>query len=178
MTTTTHQIPAASPVVIEPGGGDLIHMGALAVFFKVVSAQVGGACELHEQPIPPGTLVAPHTHDRQDQVSYVLDGTLGFRVGAADVSVPAGGAIFRPRGIPHAVWNAGPEPARMLELSTPGREIESFFREFDQLSQAGQVSAAAVAELARPYGISYHLDLIPLLEARYGISAGSGWWAR
>ena len=82
------------------------------------------------------------------------------------------------RGIPHAVWNAGPEPARMLELSTPGREIEAFFREFDQLSQAGQVSAPAVAELARPYGISYHLDLIPQLEARYGISAGSGWWAR
>ncbi len=66
----------------------------------------------------------------------------------------------------------------MLELSTPGREIEAFFREFDQLSQAGQVSAAAVAELARPYGISYHLDLIPQLEAQYGISAGSGWWAR
>ena len=107
MTTSIYQIPAP-PVVIEPGGGDLIHMGALAVFFKVVSAQVGGACELHEQPIPPGTLVAPHTHDRQDQVSYVLEGTLGFRVGFADVEVPAGGAIFRPRGVPHAVWNAGP----------------------------------------------------------------------
>ena len=177
MTTSFYQIPAP-PVVIEPGGGDLIHMGALAVFFKVVSAQVGGACELHEQPIPPGTLVAPHTHERQDQVSYVLEGTLGFRVGFADVEVPAGGAIFRPRGVPHAVWNVGPGPARMLELSTPGREIEAFFREFDQLSQAGQVTAATVAELARPYGISYHLDLIPQLEAQYGISAGSGWWAR
>ena len=69
---------------------------------------------------------------------------------------------------------AGPDAG----ASTPGREIEAFFREFDQLSQACQVSASAVAELARPYGISYHLELIPQLEARYGISAGSGWWAR
>lgn len=177
MTTSIYQIPA-HPAVIEPGGGDRIHMGALPVFFKVVSAQVGGACELHEQPIPPGTLVAPHTHERQDQVSYVLEGTLGFRVGVRDVEIPAGGAIFRPRGVPHAVWNAGPEPARMLELSTPGVEIEAFFRQFDELTRAGQVTAEALAELARPYGITYHPEWIPALEERYGISAGSGWWAR
>jgi quercetin dioxygenase-like cupin family protein len=176
MTTTRNLIP--QPLVIEPGGGDLIHMGALAVFFKVVSAQVGGACELHEQPIPAGTLVAPHRHERQDQVSYVLAGTLSFRVGDQDFHLPAGGTIFRPRGIVHAVWNSGPEPARMLELSSPGEEIEAFFRQFDQLGRAGQVSAEAVAELARPFGISYDRDLIPLLEERYGVSAGAGWWAR
>jgi quercetin dioxygenase-like cupin family protein len=164
--------------MVAPDGGDLIHMGALAVFFKVVSEQVGGAYEMHEQPIPAGTLVAPHTHERQDQVSYVLDGTLWFRVGDEDFEVQAGGAIFRPRGIVHAVWNCGPAQARMLELSSPGREIEAFFRRFGQLSHAGQVSAEAVAELARPYGITYDPGMIAGLEEQYHVSAGGGWWAR
>lgn len=178
MSTTIHRLPTSQPLIIEPGGGDLIHMGALAVLFKVVPGQADGAYEMHEQPIPPGTLVAPHTHERQDQVSYVLDGTLWFRVGDDDFEVPAGGTIFRPRGIVHALWNCGPAPARMLEISSPGSEVEAFFRQFGRLSRAGQVSAAAVAALARPYGISYDLDLIPRLEEQYQVSAGGGWWAR
>jgi quercetin dioxygenase-like cupin family protein len=176
MTTARSTSAQAGPVIIWPGGGQVIHTGAMPVSFKVVPAQVGGAYEMHEQQIPAGTLVAPHTHNRQDQVSYVLDGVLGFLVGDREFEVPAGGMVYRPRGITHAVWNPSPAGARMLELSSPGQEMEAFFRAFDELTQARQVTAAAVAELARPYGITYDLGLVPGLEDLHGVSAAGAWW--
>ena len=34
--------------------------------------------------------------------------------------------VLKPRRIPHTMWNAGPEPARIIEVYTPGG-FELFF---------------------------------------------------
>ena len=39
-----------------------------------------------------------------------------------------GGYITKPRGEAHAMWNAGPEPARMIEVISPAG-FELFFRD-------------------------------------------------
>jgi len=161
---------------LAPGEGPAISMGALPLIFKARSAWTGGAYEMHEQPIKPGVLVAPHRHENQDQVSYVVAGTLGFMVGGQEFEAPAGSFIWRPRRVTHALWNSGPEEARMLEISSPGTEIEEFFRRFGDLTEAGSATAEAVAELAAPYGITYDLSVIPGLEARHNVSAGGAWW--
>ena len=44
----------------------------------------------------------------------MLEGELVVRVGAHDVTVPAGGAVLVPRGTPHTYWNPRPEPTRYL----------------------------------------------------------------
>jgi hypothetical protein len=40
----------------------------------------------------------------------------------------AGASMAKPRGIPHAMWNVGAEPARVLELLSPGG-LEDYFEE-------------------------------------------------
>src|SRR5229473_2813968 len=140
--------PAAAPAVfLGPGEGTAIHMGSLALIFKALSAWTRGAYEMHEQPLKPGVLVAPHTHARQDQVSYVVAGTLGFLVGGQEFEAPAGSFIWRPRRVVHALWNSGPGEARMLEVSSPGSEIEEFFRRFGALTDAGGATAQAIQAL-------------------------------
>jgi mannose-6-phosphate isomerase-like protein (cupin superfamily) len=166
----------ARGTLVLPGEGASIRMGALAADLLVPTAFSGGAYELHEQPVPPGVLVVPHTHAHQDQISLVTAGTLGVLVGDEEFVAPVGSCVLRPRGLVHALWNAGPEPARMIEVSSPGVGIEEFFRRFTDLTVAGGATSSAIAELARPYGITYRLDLAPALEERHGVSAGGGWW--
>lgn len=165
-----------STVFLGPGDGPAISMGTLPLVFKALSAWTGGAYELHEQPIKPGVLVAPHRHQYQDQVSYVVSGTLGFLVGDEEFEAPAGSFIWRPRRVMHALWNSGSQQARMLEISSPGAEIEQFFNFFGGLTAAGKATAEAIQKLAAPYGISYDLSRIPDLELKHGVSAGGAWW--
>jgi mannose-6-phosphate isomerase-like protein (cupin superfamily) len=166
----------ARGTLVLPGEGVPIRMGALPVDLLVPAAFSAGAYELHEQPVPPGVLVVPHTHTHQDQISVVTRGTLGVLVGDEEFVAPAGSCVLRPRGIVHALWNASPEPARMIEVSSPDAGIEEFFRRFTDLTAADRATSLAIAELARPYGITYRPDLVPGLEARHGVSAGGGWW--
>ena len=62
-----------------------------------------------EHPFPPGALVPPHVHTREDEFSIVTAGAIGFRSGADEVVLEAGGYISKPRGELHTMWNAGPD---------------------------------------------------------------------
>lgn len=66
----------------------------------------------------PGLLGAPpHWHTREDELSYVLEGTLTvWREGAVTAAAP-GAVIQKPRGEWHTFWNAGPVPVRFLEIN-------------------------------------------------------------
>ena len=42
-----------------------------------------------------------------------------------------GASMVKPRGIPHAMWNLGPEPATVLEVLSPGG-LERYFEELER----------------------------------------------
>ena len=64
--------------------------------------------------------VAPlHIHHEDDEAWIVLEGSLGFRVGAEQVIAAAGDAVLAPAGVPHSYWNAGGGDARYLIVMTP-----------------------------------------------------------
>jgi quercetin dioxygenase-like cupin family protein len=176
--TTTHNGPAtaAAAIFLGPGEGPALRMGSLPLVFKIVPEWTGGTYEMHEHRLAPGVLVAPHTHTHQDQVHYVLAGTIGCLIGDQEFTAPAGSAIWRPRGVVHALWTSGATEARVLEVSSPGSAMAEFFRRFGDLSDAGGATAEAIQALAAPHGITYDLAMIPGLEARYGVSAGGVWW--
>lgn len=56
----------------------------------------------------PKTLMPPHRHTREDEISYVVAGEVGFRSDGRDVLLAAGGYIVKPRGELHSMWNADP----------------------------------------------------------------------
>ncbi len=64
--------------------------------------------------------IAPlHVHDEDDEAWYVLEGTLGFRLGDDEVEARPGSAVLARRGTPHTYWNAGATEARYLLVMTP-----------------------------------------------------------
>jgi hypothetical protein len=85
------------------------------VVFKVSGVDTGGAFAVVEHPIEPGRLVPPHVHLHEDEYSYVLEGTIGARLGDHEVVAGPGSYLFKPRGLMHTFWNAGPASSTAVE---------------------------------------------------------------
>jgi mannose-6-phosphate isomerase-like protein (cupin superfamily) len=64
-------------------------------------------------------IAARHVHHEDDEAWYVLEGTLGFRIGDEVVTAPAGSGVLVPKGTPHTFWNAGPGEARYVLVMSP-----------------------------------------------------------
>src|SRR5919107_2163304 len=91
-------------IVLSPNEGERVQFGGLGVRFMIEGARSGGTFALVEHPIEPRALAAPmHTHQHEDEYTYVLEGEIGVQVGD-EVRVAL---VFKPRGVPHAFWNAG-----------------------------------------------------------------------
>ena len=140
---------------------------AHGVTIKLYSEETNGAISIIEQPFEPGLLLPPHIH-QNDVWLYILEGTMHARVGDEVVEATPGCWVLEPRLIPHTMWNAGPEPARLIEVYTPGG-FELFFKDFgDRLSQ-GPVGLDELNRLGEPHGIQFFDDWIGELKAAYNL---------
>ena len=82
-----------------------------------------------------------------------------------------GDLVFKPRGIAHAFWNAGDEPARLLELISPAG-FENYFRELAPLLAATDRDEAAIGEVVTRYELEIDFSTIPELAERHGLRLG------
>ena len=135
----------------------------------------GGGFALVEHPIPPRALAAPlHRHSREDEYSVVLEGRVGALLGDDVVYGERGDLIFKPRGEWHTFWNAGEEPARLLEIISPA----GFERYFEELLELPAVlprdeRVVRIAAIAERYGLEMDFSSIPGLLKRYELVFGS-----
>ncbi len=122
-----------------------------------------------EHPLPPRALGAPvHTHRNEDEYSYVLEGRVGLQLGEQVLEAGRGDLVFKPRGIPHAFWNAGDEPARLLEIISPAG-FENYFRELAPLLAAVQRDDVAIGRVVERYDLDIDFGTIPTLVERHGL---------
>ena len=83
-------------LVVRPGEGRSVSLGGMGVVFKVSGADTGRAFAVVEHPIEPGRLVLTQVHLREDEYSYVMEGTIGARVGDQEVTAGPGSYLLRP----------------------------------------------------------------------------------
>ena len=160
--------------VVRPGEGGEGILGTIGVAFKLWGENTGGALSVVEHPFPVGALVPPHLHTREDEYSIVTKGEIGFRSGDREVVLGAGGYITKPRNELHTMWNAGTDPAHMIEIISPAG-FERFFRSVADLVAAGPLDFEILAELAKEYGLLFaQPDWLPDLIARYGLTPPPG----
>jgi quercetin dioxygenase-like cupin family protein len=148
-------------------------IGSIGVAFRLGGDETGGQVAIVEHPFPVGALVPPHVHTREDEFSIVTAGAIGFRSGADEVVLEAGGYISKPRGELHTMWNAGTEEARMIEVITPAG-FERFFRSLAEAFEAGPPDPAALEALAASYGLFFDNTWVPELMERYGVNSPFG----
>jgi quercetin dioxygenase-like cupin family protein len=153
--------------LLGPDDGEVVHLRALGVRFMIDGDTTGGAFSLVEHPLPPRALGAPlHTHRSEDEYSYVLEGRVGVQLGHDLLEAGPGDLLLKPRGIAHAFWNAGDEPARLLELISPAG-FENYFRELAPLLAATERDEAAIGAVVARYELDIDFATIPALAEQH-----------
>jgi quercetin dioxygenase-like cupin family protein len=127
--------PGDGQTVKNPLGGPLT--------FTARGEQTGGALTAFESTAAPGEGPPLHRHTSEDELLYVLQGRLRFRLETTIHEAPAGSVVFIPKGVPHTWQNTGDGPASFLVLFTPAAVgMEQFFERSAKLGDDTRVADA------------------------------------
>jgi quercetin dioxygenase-like cupin family protein len=156
--------------VITGQDGDRLQLpGGVGVQFKVDGEWTAGAVAVVEHPVAPGAFAGPHTHSKEDEISYVLEGRIAAEIDEREVTIEAGEYLFKPRGLKHAFWNPTDRPARLIEIIAPAG-LERFFRTMSTLRPVpGSADPERAIGLMAEFGVVADFDDLDAFLARHGL---------
>lgn len=165
--------------IVRPGGpparsigrgeGKYVFIGTVGVRHILDEAEAEGRFSVLEHPMSPRALAAPlHRHHNEDEYSWIIEGRVGALLGDEVLYGGPGDLIFKPRGQWHTFWNAGDEPARILEMISPAG-FEQFFDELADLGGIGAIPTETLDELCGRYELEMDVDSIPELCKRFDL---------
>jgi mannose-6-phosphate isomerase-like protein (cupin superfamily) len=158
--------------VIGPSDGKMGFLGSIGVRFMLDGEETGKGFSLVEHPMAPRALAAPlHRHANEDEYSYVLEGRMGALLGDEVVEAGPGDLVAKPRNQWHTFWNAGEEPARILEVISPAG-FEHYFAELAAIIGTGGVDPEKLMELSARYELEMQPQSIPELLERFDLQIG------
>ena len=161
-----------TPKILGSRDGNAGFLGSIGVRFMIDGSESGGGFSLVEHPMSPRALGAPlHRHAREDEYSYVIQGRVGALLGEHVVEADVGTLIFKPRNQWHTFWNAGDEPARILEIISPAG-FEHYFVELVTLGGSRGAPPEALRSLGQRYGLEVNPQSIPELLERFHLRIG------
>ena len=109
-----------APVVVAPGAGRTYPMGSLSAVFKADGEETRGRYSISEWWLEPYTK-GPGTHSHEeDDVFFVIAGTMSFFVEGKWIDAPKGSLVIAPGGMPHDFENRSAKRAGVLNVSVPG----------------------------------------------------------
>lgn len=163
-------VTTSVPLVVRPGEGRRAPMGSVGTVYKIPGAITDGRLAVVEHTLRPRYLAAPvHRHSREDEISIVLAGQLGVKLGDDAVIAGAGSYVLKSRGQWHTYWNAGDTPLRFIELLLPAG-VEGYFDRLSRLfGSAVAPSHDDVELLAEEYGLQFDFQSVPALCQQFGL---------
>lgn len=82
-----------------------IKVGQLGIRY-IVDGSRSNSIGIFELTVPPGSNVPPpHSHSNNEELVYVLDGTLRYTVGTETRDLSPGESMHTPKGVVHAFLN-------------------------------------------------------------------------
>jgi len=107
------------PLVVKPGEGRTYPLGLMRAVFKADGAETAGGYSVSEwilEPKSPGP--GAHAHESEDDLFYIIEGTVTFILDGIAHEAPAGSFVLAPAGVRHDFENRTFKPARMLNFYT------------------------------------------------------------
>jgi quercetin dioxygenase-like cupin family protein len=95
-------------------------MGRISAVFKADGRETAKAYSVSEWWLDPHTTgPGAHCHD-EDDVFYVIEGTMSFLIDGSWIDAPRGSFVLAPGGLTHDFENRSPKRAGVLNFSIPG----------------------------------------------------------
>jgi len=154
--------------IIRAGEGEVLgSVDGCRDRFLIDSKDWGGRLAVVEHLLAPHSIAAPmHRHTKEDEFSLILEGQVWYHAAGEELTAAVGDLVFKPRGEWHTFWNAADQPARVLEIISPGG-LEEAFRFID--TAAPDVDLGPVIE---PYGCEGDMEAtLPIME-KHGLTFG------
>ena len=96
--------------------------------FIIKGAETDGQYAVLEISSPPGSGPPLHTHTKESEGFYVIDGEFSFQYGDDKTVTQPGAFLHQKKGIPHTFKNIGNSTGRLLFTIIPAG-FENFFAE-------------------------------------------------
>jgi quercetin dioxygenase-like cupin family protein len=135
--------------------------------FLINSKDWGGRVAVVEHLLAPKSIAAPmHRHTKEDEFSVILEGRVWYHAAGDECEAAVGDLVFKPRGEWHTFWNASADPARVLEIISPGG-LEEAFRVIDTAPEG-----LDLGPVIEPYGCEGDFEAtLPIIE-KYDLTFG------
>jgi mannose-6-phosphate isomerase-like protein (cupin superfamily) len=108
-------------IYLPSGAGRAYPLGGMRSVFKADGEETRDTYSISEwwlEPHQPGP--GAHSHEANDDIFYVLEGTISFLVGTERVQATAGAFLRVPAGVTHDFENTSDQRAGMLNIYIPG----------------------------------------------------------
>lgn len=108
------------PVILGPGEGRTYPMGRIRAVFKADGTETEHEYSISEWWLEPNTTgPGAHAHP-EDDIFYVVEGTMSLLLGDDWIAAPKGSFVLVPGGTTHDFQNRSDAPAGVLNFSYPG----------------------------------------------------------
>jgi quercetin dioxygenase-like cupin family protein len=132
---------------------DSIEVGQLRIRYLIDGSQQA-RMGMFELLVPPGANVPPpHSHTNNEEIVYVLEGTLRYSVGAETRDLAAGETMQTPKGIVHGFSNPFGRVARALITLSPDIGAKYFEDVAAVVGAGGAPDKAALVAVMGRYGL-------------------------
>lgn len=107
-------------VVLLPGEGRSYPMGRISAVFKADGNETDCGYSISEWWLEPHTQgPGAHSHE-EDDIFYVIEGTMSVLLGDRWIDAPKGAFVLAPAGVTHDFENRTSSRAGVLNFSIPG----------------------------------------------------------
>lgn len=107
-------------IFLAPGAGRAYPMGRIGAIFKADGAETKRAYSISEWWLEPHTQgPGAHSHP-EDDIFFVIEGTMSFLIGDRWVDAPPGSFVLAPGGVTHDFENRSSRRAGVLNFFAPG----------------------------------------------------------
>ena len=111
------------PVLSRRGAGRTVtYGGGSSAELKLAGEQSGGDWAVVELRVRAGDEPPVHTHTREDETLYVVEGAITAYVGDEKIDVEAGSYAALPKNVPHGLTVRGEEARLLITLEPAGAE--------------------------------------------------------
>jgi quercetin dioxygenase-like cupin family protein len=111
------------PVLTGPGAGRTVtYGGGSSAELKLAGEQAGSDWAVVEWHLRAGDEPPIHTHTREDETIYVLEGSITAFVAGRRIDVEAGSFAALPKNIPHGLAVRGKKARLLITLEPAGAE--------------------------------------------------------